>query len=228
MKQNQITSLMRPGFASMAVKPGRNLCLLAGRPLAVWALLTQCLAPGRAAEVVPFPEAGNQSTPARKPAYTPHGQQMERYQAFARQAELPVIMVAGNTTLEVGGTVRTDLNRLAVLSLQEKEALAGQFGVPAAVIGKVAERAANHPPLNATQFAQDIRAAVIDYRFLQREWERYHPSAAGQKIKEEALAVLQAGDISKAWELYDGLQRPSAPKIARPPAPTGLRVVSQK
>jgi hypothetical protein len=140
---------------------------------------------------------------------------------------MPAIQITNNATLDVGGTVRIDLNRLPPLSPQERAALADQFGVPAEVIGSVAERAASYQPQNAAQLAQDIRTTVIDYRFLQREWERYHPSAEGQKIKADALKALQAGNISTAWELYDGLRRPAAPGIAPPPPPTGLRVVTQ-
>ena len=94
-----------------------------------------------------------------------------------------------------------------------------RFGVPAGVLGKLLERASTSPPPSATQFAQDFRTAVIDYRFLQIEWERYHPPAEGQKTKAVALEALHAGDISKAWELYDAL--------GRPPPPANLRVVAQ-
>ena len=219
MKQNQTVRLMRPGFAGMAVNHRANVCRLAVRNIAVCALVTQCLTPARAADVLPVKEPGNQTTPAQKPAYTPKGYQMERYKAFARQAEIPAITVTNRTTLEVAGTVKIDLNRLAQLSIQEKKALAGQFGVPAAVIGKVAERAAVNPPPNAAQFARDIRTAVVDYRFLQGEWKRYNPPAESQQIKADALQILQGGDISKAWELYDGLQRPAPPG--------NLRVIAQ-
>jgi hypothetical protein len=54
---------------------------------------------------------------------------------------------------------------------------------------------------------------------LQGEWGRYHPPAESQKVKADALAALQAGDISKAWELYDGLERPAPP--------SNLRIISQ-
>ena len=40
---------------------------------------------------------------------------MERYKAFARQAPMPVIITTEKTTIEVGGTVKTDLSRLAEL-----------------------------------------------------------------------------------------------------------------
>ena len=227
MKHNQIVSLMRQEFTGRAVNRRVNLYLWAVRGMAVCAILTQCLTLARAADVPPVKEPGLQTTPAPKPAYTPQGRQLKRYQAFARRAEMPVITVADKATLEVGGTVKTDLARLARLSIQEREALAGQFGVPGGVIGKVVERAANTPRPDAAQLAQDIRTAVIDYRFLRGEWERYHPPADGQKIRADALQALQTGDISKAWELYDGLQNPQAPGIAPPPPPTNLRVVSQ-
>ena len=227
MKQMRIAVLKRRELASLAVNRGIDLYLLAIRSIAVCAILTPCLTPARAADALPVKEPGTQTITAQKSAYTPKGCQMERYKAFARQAELPTITATDKTTLEIGGTVKTDLKRLAQLSIQDSEALAGQFGVPAGVIGKVAERAVNNPPLDAAQLAQDLRTAVVDYRFLQGEWKRYNPPPEGQKIKADALQALQTGDISKAWELYDGLQKPPAPSIARPPPPTGLRVVSQ-
>jgi len=211
MKQNQTVRLWRPGFAGMAVNHRANVCRLAVRSIAVCALVTQCPTPARAADALPVKEPGNQTTPAQKPAYTPKGYQMERYKAFARQAEIPAITATNRATLEVAGTVKIDLNRLAQLSIQEKEALGGQFGVPAAVIGKVAERAVSKPLWDAAQLAQDIRTAVVDYRFLQGEWKRYNPPAEGQQVKADALQALQSGDISKAWKLYDGLQRPAPP-----------------
>ena len=211
MKQSRIISLMRPGFTGMAVHHRAKVCLLAIRSMAVCALVTQCLNPVRAADALPVKESGTQTTPAQKPVYTPQGRQMERYKAFARQAEMPAITVTNKATLEVGGTIKADLNRLAQLSTQEKEALAGQFGVPAGVIGKVAERMATNAPPDAARFAQDLRTAVVDYRFLQGEWKRYNPPAEGQKVKADALQALKVGDINRAWELYDGLQRPAPP-----------------
>jgi hypothetical protein len=177
------------------------------------------LNPARAADALPVKEPVAQTAPAQKPAYTPKGREMERYKAFARQAEMPAITVTNTTVLEAGGPVRIDLTRLGQLSGSEKEALAGQFEVPSGVIGKLIERATNNPSPGAAQITRDIRTAVIDYRFLQGEWGRYHPPAEGQQLKADALAALQTGDIGKAWELYDGLQRPA------PPA--NLRVVAE-
>ena len=151
------------------------------------------------------------TTPAQKTGYTPKGRQTERYKAFARQTEMLAITFTNETTLEVGGRIKTDLTRLAQLSIPEREALAGQFRVPAGVIGKVAERSSKNSPPNTAQFIQDIRTAVVDYRFLQGEWQRYHPPAQGQKVQADALQALEVGDINKAWELYDGLRRPAPP-----------------
>ena len=153
---------------------------------------------------------------------------MARYKAFVRQSELPLITTTNNALLEVGGKVKTDTTRLAKLSAPDKEALAGQFGVPVAVIDKLVRRVASGSTPTAGQFAQELRTAVVDYRFLQLEWKRYHPPAEGQKTKAAGLEALQAGDISKAWELYDGLRKPQAPAISAPSAPTGLRIVNQQ
>jgi hypothetical protein len=222
MKQNQIVSLSRPGFTGTAVNHRLQVCILAVRGIAICALATLCLAPAQAADALPDQAPSEQATPAPKPAYSPQGCQMERYKAFARQAPMPSITVTDQTTIEIGGSVKADLSRLSQLSAGEMGALASQFGVPAGVIGKVAERAATNEPPNAAQFVQDIRTAVIDYKFLQGEWDKYNPPAAGQKIRADALAALQTGDITKAWEMYDGLLRPAAPAPA-----TSLRIVAQ-
>ena len=134
---------------------------------------------------------------------------------------MPVITATDKTTIEIGGSVKTDIKRLVQLSSGDRRrspaSLASRRGS-----WQLPERASNNSPPNAAQLAHDIRTAVIHYRFLQGEWGRYHPPAAKQKIKADALAALQTGDIGKAWELYDGLQKPAAP-----PPPTGLRIVAQ-
>jgi hypothetical protein len=144
---------------------------------------------------------------------------MERYKAFARQTELPLISVTSNTLIEVGGTVKTEVARMAQLSIRKKEALAGQFGVPVGVIEKLAPCVTNSSSPGADQLVQELRTAVIDYRFLQIEWDRYHAPVEGQQAKSNALAALQAGDLDRAWELYDALRKPL------PPA--NLRIVAQ-
>ena len=221
MKQPHITVLMQPDATNLARKESNALCRLA-----VCAALMHCLTSVQADDALSPRQPDTQPTQVQKPAYVPQGRQMARYKAYARQAELPLITATNNAMLEVGGMVKTDTTRLAQLSVGEKEALAGQFGVPVAVIDKLVQRVASRPPPAADQFAQELRTVVVDYRFLQIEWNRYHPPADGQKTKAAALVALQAGEISKAWELYDGLRRPQAPAIAAPAPPANLRIVT--
>src|ERR1035437_549267 len=218
MKQNVIASLVRPDFTGATKHRRVNVCRLVGRCMGVCAPLARCISPIQAADALPDKSAATPAASTQKPDYTPKGRQMERYQAFARQTELPAITTTNNTTLEVGGTVKTDLARLPQLSIHEKEALAGQFRIPTPVIDKIVERAANRSQPDAAQFVRDLRTAVVDYRFLQGEWQRYNPPAEGGMIKTNALQALQGGDLSKAWELYDGLPRPASP--------ANLRVIS--
>ena len=191
MKQNTIARLVRPDFTGATKHQRVNVCRLIGRRMAVCALLARCISPIQAADALPDKSAATPAASTQKPDYMPKGRQMERYQAFARQTEL---------------------------SIQEKEALAGQFRIPTPVIDKIVERAANRSQPDAAQLVRDLRTAVVDYRFLQGEWQRYNPPAEGGMIKTNALQALQDGDLSKAWELYDGLPRPASP--------ANLRVIS--
>ena len=209
----------RPEAANLARIGSHTRCQLRVLPLAVCAALMQCLTSVQADDALPLRGPDTQPTQVQKSAHIPQGRQMKRYEAFARQAELPPITVTNNAVLQVGGVVNMDATRLAHLSPQERDALAGQFKVPVGVINRLAQQLSRSSPPSAEQLAQEIRTAVIDYRFLQIEWERYHPPAEGQKTKAVALEALQAGDISKAWELYDAL--------GRPPPPANLRVVAQ-
>ena len=215
MKHVHRAALRRADAANLArierVTPCRSIALA----LAGCAALMQCLTAVQADDALPVRGTGAQPTQAQQPTYTPQGRQMGRYKAFARQAELPPITATHNAALQVGSVVYTNATRLAQLTTQEKAALAGQFKVPVAVIEALAQRQAHSSPVSADQLAQQIRTTVIDYRFLQSEWERYHPPEAGQKTKAAALGALQAGDITKAWELYDGLPRPQPPANVR-------------
>src|ERR1035441_9073337 len=91
MKQNQIASRMRPELTARAVNHWVKVCLWASRGIAVCALATHWLNPARAADALAAKELPTQTLPAQTPAYTPKGWQMERYKAFARQAEMPAI-----------------------------------------------------------------------------------------------------------------------------------------
>jgi hypothetical protein len=228
MKHNQMVLLRSRGFGGVVVTRRATARPFALGSVAVCALVIHGLTAARAADPLPARETAGQATQALKQAYSPQAYQMKRYQAFARQAEMPVIAATDKTTLEVGGTVKMDIKRLAQPSSKEQEALASQLGVPAGVIGKTLECASNNPAASTAQLAQDIRTAVIDYRFLQGEWGKYNPPPEGQKLKADALQALQAGDISKAWQLYDGLQKPQAPGIAPPQPPANLRIISQQ
>ena len=225
MKQNQIAVSTRRGATDRIRTPSATLSLLSTRPLAVWAVLAHCLRLVDAAEIVAAREPDSQPTQAQQPAYAPQGRQMERYKAFARQAKLPPITVTDNIMLEVGGMVKLDVTRLGRLASREQETLAEQFGVPVGVIEKLVRRVADGSPPAAGQVAEQFRQAVIDYRFLQIEWDRYHPPLGGQATRSEALAALQAGDITQAWRLYDRLRKPQAPAIGAPAPPANLRVV---
>ena len=200
----------------MAVNPRVNLCLLAVRSIAVCALVAQCLTPARAADALPVKEPADQATQAQKPAYAPQGRQMQRYKAFARQAEMPAITATDKTTLEVGGTVKTDVNRLAQLSSTEKEALAGQFGVPAGVIAKAAGTRLEQPTAECRRsslrtFARRLlitgSCKVSGGDTLRRRKAR--------RSRPMRFRPCRAGDIGKAWELYDGLQKPAPPANLR-------------
>ena len=227
MQQIQIAIRMRPGAARAARQQAVPRRRFSVRRVAIGIALIQCLTLAYAADPLPAQAPDRPPGPAQKPAYVPQGHQMQRYQAFARQAKLPLMTITNQTELEVGETVKSDVTRLAQVSSREKEALAGQFGVPVGVMEVVVQRVASSSPPSAAQLAQELRTAVIDYRFLQIEWDRYHPPAEGQTTRATALAALQAGDISKAWELYDGLHKPQAPAVAPPAPPANLRVIAQ-
>jgi len=220
-------ALTPTGAANLDRRERGTLCRLVVLSLAASAAFMQCPTRVLAEDVLPAREPGTQLTEVQKPAYIPQGRQMRRYEVFARQTELPRMVATNHTLLQVGGVVNVDAARLSQLSPQHKKALAEQFRVPVGVIDQLTQQLAHRSARTADQLAREIRTAVIDYRFLQIEWDRYHPPAATQQTKVAALGALQAGDISKAWELYDGLRRPQAPTIAAPAPPTNLRVVAQ-
>jgi hypothetical protein len=225
MKRNVIAFLRRRGAAGSTSKRSVGRCGATVYRLVVCASFVQCLVSGRAADVILAGAPETQAAPAQGQAEPVQGRQMVRYKAFVRQAVLPLMSVTTNGLIEVGGVAKLDVTGLAQLSVPEKEALAGQFSVPLGVIDTLLESVASNPSPAADQVVQELRSAVIDYKFLDIEWGRFHPPPEGQQTKSDALAALQAGDLAKAWELYDGLARPGAPAISRPAPPTNLRVV---
>ncbi len=215
MKENRTVIPTQGGFVSLSLgrRPGSRR--LPARSMAGCAIVIACMTAAQAADPFPVGEPANPAAPAQKLGYSPQGYQMARYRAFARQAEMPAITAADKSTIMVGGTLKIDVGRLAQLSDAEKDALAGQFRVPAGVIEKLLQRQSDNPQSTAVDVGRQLRTAVVDYRFLQAEWERYHPPMAGQQVKADALQALQAGDLAKAWELYDGLRKPPAPSNPR-------------
>jgi hypothetical protein len=226
MKQIQTAGLVQRGADALTRNASAPWSLFAARPLAVWTAIVHCLASAQAAEVVTSRQHDRQASPVQEAPCPPRGRQMERYKAFARQTELPPITVTSNTLIEVGVAVKLDISRLGRLTAKEQDALAGQFGVPVGVIEKLVQQVAIGSTPDADRLIQELRRAVIDYRFLRGEWERYNPPAEGQKTKRDATAALQAGDINKTWELYDGLRKPQPPAIGAPAPPSNLRVVA--
>ncbi len=215
MRQNDTAVLKGPGTVGLTKAQPISRCRRIIRQLALCAAFMHCLASTQGADNLAGSKPDGQPAQARTPGYTPQACQMQRYKAFARQAELPPVAVTNGNLVTVGGVVKLDVTQLPRLTRQEQEALAARFSVPTAVITNVVQHTAGSSSPDAAQLAQDLRTAVIDYRFLQIEWDRYHPPTAGQPTKAAALAALQAGDISKAWELYDGLQRPAPPANLR-------------
>jgi hypothetical protein len=231
MKHHAPTILSQP-FAGFLRAPGARAWRVGsapGRGGALAAALALCLLPGRAADPAPSAVAPASPAAGQAPEYVPQGRQMLRYQAFVRQAQLPPVTVTGKTNLAVGGKVSLKLDGpgLASLSTRQAEDLAQQFAVPPELVRAVAQRLASPAGRDAAEFPGELRTAVIDYRFLLGEWDRYHPPAEGQAVKTEALQALQSGDVNRAWQLYDGLRRPQAPTALRLQAPTGTGVVSR-
>ena len=211
LKMNRLTVPLRRSAAAPVMFRDIPSFLLALSSLTASALLAAYPPVVHAADGLPVKESGTRLSQVQTAYGEPQGRQMRRYQAFARNAELPQIMVRDQTTIEVGAGFKVDTSRLAKLPIREAESLAGQFRVPTALIIRLAQRVPATPPPDAAQFARELRTAVIDYRFLQGEWGRYHPGVEGQPTRAAALEALQAGDIPKAWALYDSLSRPQPP-----------------
>jgi hypothetical protein len=225
LKLNRMSVPMRPEAAPHVMNRSITLYLSPFSSIAVGALLICSPRQASAADVSAVREPSSQPVQVQQPSVQPQGHQMRRYQAFTRQAELPSMTEIGKTTLQVGGVWQTDTSRLAQLSTREQEALAGLFAVPTAIIAKVIRAGSDQTAPTAAQLAKELRTAVVDYRFLRQEWGRYHPPAEVQQTKTDALAALQAGDLARAWALYDGLSRPGAP-VTTPAPPANLRILA--
>jgi len=158
-----------------------------------------------------------QAPAAEAVAASVQGRQHPSYQVFEHNLTLAEIKLVDKTTLEVGGKIKIDASHLQQMPSKEKEELARVFELPVVVIDSLVARSARKIPLDAETFAKDLRATVVDYKYLLKRWEEYHPPVDGEKPKQNGQKALQTGDIERSWELYRGLRWPAAP--------TGLRVV---
>ena len=145
-----------------------------------------------------------------------------RYLCFSNTVILPQIHVsAADQFIQVGtlGTFR--LGRLSDLSAQEAKTTAAELGVPTGLVMRVAKMVSEEPQVKAEEVAGQLRAAVIDFRFLLAELTCYHPPTHEQPAKEAALLALLNGDLPSVWSFYRGLPWPQAP-----PPPQNLRITA--
>jgi hypothetical protein len=119
--------------------------------------------------------------------------------------------ILGKQTMTIAGVVKIDATKPNELPVTDQQTLAHLFGVPPAVIRHALEGARRQPGGDAEQLAQRFCTAAIDYQYLQDRWAAYHPPVGKENPKSEALLALQAGNISRAWELYQALPRPQPP-----------------
>src|ERR1017187_10608778 len=82
MKQNQLTSQMRPGFSGKAENHAVNLCRWASRGIAVCALATHCLNPARAANALAAKEPPTQTLWGLRGGYALKGWRVGRWVGF--------------------------------------------------------------------------------------------------------------------------------------------------
>jgi hypothetical protein len=225
-KVKQPTMPMRRGAAYPVMTKDTTIRVSGLCTLALGAVLVCYPSSIPAADVLPSTDLASGTAPAVKPSSEPRGHQMRRYQSFAQQAELPPVSIVSKSTFVLGTTVKMHTCRLAQMPASDMDTLASQFAVPTAVIAKVVQKVSGTLAPSAAEFAESLRTAVIDYRFLRGEWDRYHPPQEGLPTKNDALQALQAGDVAKAWALYDSLGIPPAPAAAPPQPPGNLHVVS--
>src|ERR1035441_1871323 len=90
MKQLQMVIPKRPGFGDVIVSRRAAPRLLAIGGIAGCAIMLCFLSAAPSADALPTNAPADQAAAAKKQAYSPKAYQMQRYKAFARQAELPV------------------------------------------------------------------------------------------------------------------------------------------
>ena len=137
------------------------------------------------------------------------------YSVFATQLSLPQVIVINDRSLDIGGLTRLEFG--GTNQNQATSALADRLQVPVATLDRLVQNLSTNTHIKGQELADSFRKAVIDFRFLEDRWTRVHPPQIDLEIKTQALNALRAGDIDRAWALFECLPRP------RPPQ--GLRVV---
>lgn len=163
-----------------------------------------------------------QSLETRNPPALPGSAQSEgrhapSYRVFAAKVSLPSITVVTNRVFLVADKVQLDLDSGQEQILRQVNPLSEQFGVPAPLLQRIVHRYVTNAP-SPTAAIREMREAVTDYKYLLERWNGYRPPAGNEKLKMDALQLLQAGDLEKAWGMYNSLPRPAPPG--------GLRVLN--
>jgi hypothetical protein len=116
--------------------------------------------------------------------------------------------VIGERVLKVDGG-QLDLSGRDHFSVPS--ALAKKFGMPLNALNSVVGKLVDDEALRGSDLATSLRTVVIDYRFLEDRWNRLHPAGLALQIKKQGIAALAAGDVDRAWALFESLPRPQAP-----------------
>lgn len=163
-----------------------------------------------------------QGLETRNPSALPGSAQSEghhapSYRVFAAKVSLPSITVVTNRVFLVADKVQLDLDSGQEQMLEQVKLLADQCGVPAPLLQRTVGRYATNATSPAAAI-REIRETVTDYKYLLERWNGYHPPVGSEKLKTDALQVLQAGDLERVWGMYNSLPRPAPPG--------GLRVMN--
>jgi hypothetical protein len=153
-----------------------------------------------------------------------HARAHPSYQVFAAHLRLPAITALDDSTLSIGGQLRFDFRKVDDTVAQEKVAVAKLLEIPDTAFTGLTRTLPADGRLSPEELARQFQTAVMDYKYLSNRWEQYRPGPEGEPVKTEALKSLRTGDLGKAWQLFIGLPRPSAPtgfRIASPQASAG-------
>jgi hypothetical protein len=149
-------------------------------------------------------------TPARKPAANIDRSRYPAYSFIAAQLSFPNIAAAGERVLQINGVARLDF--AAPNETQVTSPLAAQLRIPLAALTGLIRQLANETALTGPELAASFRTALVDYKFLEERWNKFHPAGTGLQVKQAALAALAAGDLERAWTLFEDLPKPRPPR----------------